>query len=67
MVKKDDPLELRKASNYDYTGVERRKRHLKKMKAMGFLRKEVLVHEDDWHVVQELVHTLRDKRFKDLK
>ena len=55
------------SKNYDYTAKERMARARERMKAQGFKRKEVYVHDDDWPDVKEYAQKKLEKRLKNPK
>lgn len=43
---------MSKENNYDYTAKERKKREREKMRKLGFKRKELYAHDDDWEDIR---------------
>lgn len=54
-----------KPNNYDRTGKKRMQQLRERMHALGFKRKEVWIHPDDWPAVKKLVNKLTKKRSED--
>lgn len=43
---------MSKDNNYDYTAKERKKREREHMRKLGFKRKELYAHDDDWDEIR---------------
>ena len=57
---------MSKEKNYDYTAKERKQQERKRMKELGFKRKEYWVHKDDEQSANKYMEDKKNKRLDEL-
>lgn len=53
---------MSKETKYDYTATERKRSERERMKDLGFKRRDVWAHPDDWEQIRKLEKKLQEKR-----